>query len=993
MTFEEYRSEGRERYSAFVEALQQIVRAAVKAQGILPHAITGRAKDPESLAKKLENRGIDPASAIDEQLKDLAGARIVFLTNGQIERFIQSGILHDNFEVLSVNVHHPVPGTESETRLFDSTNYLVELRPDRLELPEYQPFVGMRAEIQVQSLLNHAWAEMDHDTIYKQPQLEHVGGKRLADIKARMDKVMREYLLPAGHDFDKIARDAHQLLEADQRFAGVIDTLANSKDNGELGEAVGVLDDLILRQVDEPQALFLSQLPVLIDVVERTRGTPAGAIEAFLGPIDGRSGEDVALKVSRLIDDWRYADPNQTFAALLRLYAGAGSKAERKIWVDRAAEFSSHNLHVWKAHGPAIPRMILENISKLGAEEISGARGVLVAMLGKILSPEVAGTTSTAMTVTLHHGAVAATEQVATLRADAISVLEKMLDEAGDDDARTAVIKALREAGRPPFNGGDGDLMAMIMADAARIVAIIRERLDTCGLELRRRAEVDALRWHHNYSVLPPHLAEHEKAVAAQGSFAAELQALRARLDGDAELLRYKTLVGSDSVRPDAWTARPFDHRATAKWRESVYPDIIDQITVETAADWINRLRLYIAEPKTGGDHLRPLADFSLLLARIKPAVAVAFIEAMDDILSASLVALLRGLDESGNRDTVRRYAARWMGEGRFLRLIGNYLRLQDDFAPDQLEALMARSIELGEAPGVLASMAAAEHQFERRGDRVLIDKVFMPGVKFVAAVGMPDWIFHEGGLRAGALVTSLDDKESRLLLDSFVDLGEIEHLGDAVLATVAERFPAMVLDFFEARVDRDRGPGGSRFDPIPFSMDGLPVPLSAHPDLLIAAARRWYERDPALHEFRGGRLLHNVFPKLDAIAGPLSDMIKSGDRDDVSFVLATLLAYDGAEHIYPLCMDIVGVLEPGDPLLQRVTQVLAQQGVVVGEFGFVEAAIIRRARLDPFRDDPRPTVSDYVRELQRKIDQSMAYEQRRAEFDVEQRKRDYGED
>jgi ppGpp synthetase/RelA/SpoT-type nucleotidyltranferase len=62
-----------------------------------------------------------------------------------------------------------VPGTETETKLFDSTNYLVRLRPERLALAEYKPFEGLRAEIQVQTLLNHAWAEMGHDTIYSGP--------------------------------------------------------------------------------------------------------------------------------------------------------------------------------------------------------------------------------------------------------------------------------------------------------------------------------------------------------------------------------------------------------------------------------------------------------------------------------------------------------------------------------------------------------------------------------------------------------------------------------------------------------------------------------------------------------------------------------------------------------------------------------------------------------------------------------------------------------
>ncbi|NIA70989.1 RelA/SpoT domain-containing protein [Pelagibius litoralis] len=110
MNFEEYQLAGRSRFSALVEAIQYILKAAVEAQGMEPHAITGRAKNPKSLARKLVNREIDPASEIDEQIKDLAGVRIVFLTNSQIYAFNQAGILRDNFDILAVNAHHAVPG-------------------------------------------------------------------------------------------------------------------------------------------------------------------------------------------------------------------------------------------------------------------------------------------------------------------------------------------------------------------------------------------------------------------------------------------------------------------------------------------------------------------------------------------------------------------------------------------------------------------------------------------------------------------------------------------------------------------------------------------------------------------------------------------------------------------------------------------------------------------------------------------------------------------
>ena len=992
MTFEEYQVGGHGRFAALVEAIQHIINAAVVAQGMHPYAITGRAKTPESLAKKLTDRGIDPASAIDEQIKDLGGVRIVFLTNGEVDAFTQAGVLHDNFDILEVNVHHPVPGTESETRLFDSTNYLVQLKPERLALPEYKLFEGLRAEIQVQTLLNHAWAEMGHDRIYKQPKLKHLGEKRLAAIRERLDQVMREHLLPAGHDFDKIAREFDQLLEADQSVDSAMETLTKSSDNDELGGAISALSDFVLPRFDEPCAQFLRLVTILIDAVERTRGSPSGTIKMSFGSFPGKSGEDIALKISRLILSYRYCDPAQTFTTLVRLYSGARTDSERKIWVDLGTEFSGHNLDVWKRYGPVIPQLILEGVGKLDGGETAAARGLIVAMLGNTLSAEVAGMSATSTTVTIHKGTVPANEQVAKLRADAIATLEKLLDRATDDVAREEALAAIRKAGVPPIHGGSDELIVMAIEDVARIIAIEKARAAQWGLELRRKCEVGALRWYHRYGSLPRHLANNDAAVAAQQNLLAELQALRDTLSADPEFVLYRTLVGHDSVRPGAWDGRAFDSKATHQWRNGRFISIVEEITDDTVGGWIVRIRAYIDESKSGGGHLKPIADCLKLLGQTKPMIARAFLEVMDDALSPLLASLLLGIDEAGDCETTRHYVIRWLGEGRFLGLLGHYLCRQEPFDVDMLEMLVSRSIELADERGVLACLNAAAFHYERESNQRLIDKVFMPAISHLTNIEKYDWSRYAWSLPKGAMVAALSEPQVQRLLNSLVGVLDVDYETDMLLALIAERYPGLILDFFEARIQRERDDNGLRFDPIPFSLHTLREPLSAHPQLVIATARRWFEHGPARHQFRGGRLLYNVFPTLADIAAPLDDMVKQGNRDDLGFVIASLLAYEGAEQVYPLCMDIVDALEEGDALLNRVTHVLYQTGVLTGDDGNVEAEKARRTHLDRWRDDPRPKVRAYVRNLQRRVEQSMAWEQRRAEHDVEQRRRDWGE-
>ncbi|NIA70988.1 hypothetical protein HBA54_20520 [Pelagibius litoralis] len=239
----------------------------------------------------------------------------------------------------------------------------------------------------------------------------------------------------------------------------------------------------------------------------------------------------------------------------------------------------------------------------------------------------------------------------------------------------------------------------------------------------------------------------------------------------------------------------------------------------------------------------------------------------MNDVLSPLLTSLLFGIDEAGDRESVRRYAFQWIDEDRFLGLLGDYLRRQEPFDIDMLESLAAHSIELIDEKGVFACVSAAAFQYDKAANLQLIDKVFMPAISYLTDNQKYNWIDYTLGVSNGVLVTALTETQAQRLLYSFVGVSEVGYQEDTLLAVVAERFPGLALDFFEARIQRELDGSGLHFDPIPFSLHTLRGPLSAHPQLVIATARRWFERERTNHEYRGGRLLCNVFPALAEIA------------------------------------------------------------------------------------------------------------------------------
>jgi len=169
MTFDDYERRERPKYEAFAVAIATILDAAINADPAYRlQQIQSRAKKPDSLRAKLIKFKVPDGAAIEGEMKDLAGCRVIFYTNADVKRFLSSDILRDNFVIdwQRTKVHHPVPGTETEGRFFISDNIVVQLTESRAAAPENAKFRGMRCEIQVQTSLNHTWAAMQHD-VYK----------------------------------------------------------------------------------------------------------------------------------------------------------------------------------------------------------------------------------------------------------------------------------------------------------------------------------------------------------------------------------------------------------------------------------------------------------------------------------------------------------------------------------------------------------------------------------------------------------------------------------------------------------------------------------------------------------------------------------------------------------------------------------------------------------------------------------------------------------
>ena len=138
-------------------------RAILDTNGIRA-IVTDRAKDPERLKQKIENRTKTYVSRndIEQDIADLAGVRVALYYPGDLDA--TAALFHLHFDNVRVK-EFPLKGVPSPRRFlgYRATHLRVQLKPDSLD----DRYAAVSIEVQIASLFMHAWAEVDHDLLYK----------------------------------------------------------------------------------------------------------------------------------------------------------------------------------------------------------------------------------------------------------------------------------------------------------------------------------------------------------------------------------------------------------------------------------------------------------------------------------------------------------------------------------------------------------------------------------------------------------------------------------------------------------------------------------------------------------------------------------------------------------------------------------------------------------------------------------------------------------
>lgn len=180
-------------YDNLSNKVKVLVQELLSINDIRFHTIESRVKNKQSLADKL-SRKKGKYKNLDE-ITDLVGCRIITFFEDDVEKAVN--VLRSEFTIDQENSIDKKEILDPDRFGYLSYHIVCSINEERTSLREYRRYKGLRFEIQVRSILQHAWAEIEHDVGYKSnieiPVIMRRGFSRIAGLLEIADKEFCEF--------------------------------------------------------------------------------------------------------------------------------------------------------------------------------------------------------------------------------------------------------------------------------------------------------------------------------------------------------------------------------------------------------------------------------------------------------------------------------------------------------------------------------------------------------------------------------------------------------------------------------------------------------------------------------------------------------------------------------------------------------------------------------------------------------------------------------
>lgn len=172
-------------YAEFAKRLEVLIRTLMGEAKIESHAIESRAKSVESVREKFQRPGKTYGDDLQE-MTDLAGIRVILYYEEDVQKVCK--LLEEEFVIGTPQSMDKGKLLADDQFGYLSVHYIVKLAKSRQRLSEWTNYKELKAEFQVRTVLQHAWASISHKLQYKrESQIPRKDRRRLVRLAGLLE--------------------------------------------------------------------------------------------------------------------------------------------------------------------------------------------------------------------------------------------------------------------------------------------------------------------------------------------------------------------------------------------------------------------------------------------------------------------------------------------------------------------------------------------------------------------------------------------------------------------------------------------------------------------------------------------------------------------------------------------------------------------------------------------------------------------------------------
>lgn len=946
---EEYKHQ-RELYKDFCSTIAFLLTKLLKNSSLQYQVVSSRVKEESSLRTKLiETKALSSLTSITE-IDDVAGCRVIFYLENEINKFVN--LIYQEFEVVKNNLRY----SEDD---YNAHHLIIKFKEERLNLTEYAQFKDLKCELQLTTVLFHAWSEVSHNITYKTPKdVAAFDSEKLNFLKTQLKEIMKNYIKPANFNFEFINREYLNLLEGKEIFStNFLRDLIQSEDRREMYTKLLLLGQFVKKYGDKTPSEY--KLPnYLKTVINRSFKIVNNP------PIFGFGYEHhyIVTECIEILNLIRYQYPEQVFPTLAEL-----ALDENKVIRDKALnaikQMSKYNLKVLEKIGFSMQYFLLDQIKNWTLAEQLQRIEIIKCVVNEIFELEYESTEMLDYkTLSLGFGVFSAAESIKRIREQTMQLLITLYRGAEKTSDKLIILDILQESTKTPNRGNYSEEIEVLVKENATTLVNWYSTIIEQDVSLQIIKEIDEqLNW----------LVRRFESVDG-------LSALGKQINVNDRYLIYKDLVGFDSDYLEE-----LDWRKAREIRAERINQHIDSISEETEEYW-TALIIDICASFNVNDQGKYtyFNQFLYNVACERPKFVENLILQHEEGIQKFLHHIIAGLKTSDFEFAIQKME-QWIQSGTHLINCVLSFLYSETVDIEILERIFDKASIYKESHVLLELFRILNtSKIDKMQGKSLYIKVMHE------LANMNDyWWTNYVWLDEDSILNKFDENEHDEILNILKKCPQIDYHVAQMLIPIAKITPKKVIDFFESRLHLEETDKevNKQYDAIPFHLNELGKVLKENSETCIPLIFEWFKKDRWKFGYEASDLLQKMFPSFDEpIESFLLGLLENKNIEEAKFILEVLGKYDGDSSIYSFSQQFVIAFQDDPALLQELMYVLSKTGVVTGEYGFVEALTQTKKLIRKWNKSKVEAVRKFVKEFVDYLNSNITAEKKRSDERVQ---------